>query len=301
MAARKLAACIPAILALAAATSVTPAPAAPAPEVAAPATPAPVTPAPMTPVPATPPYPRESLPPSVAAVMASGYLPQASRPDSRVLVPPPPAPGSAAQARDDAAAQAALAQKGGARWDLATRDAQLTIPHMTENFACALGVQLTAQTTPKILAVLSQATPDLAFSTFGAKTTYKRPRPFMVNGGPTCTPDQEALLRRDGSYPSGHSAIGWGWGLILAEIAPDRGDAVLARGRAFGQSRVMCNVHWQSDVDEGRTVAAATVARLHADPRFRADLDAARAEWQALARPPAAASCATEAETLAHG
>jgi acid phosphatase (class A) len=64
----------------------------------------------------------------------------------------------------------------------------------------------------------------------------------------------------------------------------------------------MCNVHWQSDVDEGRTVAAATVARLHADPRFSADLDAARTEWPALARPAAAApACATETQVLAHG
>jgi acid phosphatase (class A) len=64
----------------------------------------------------------------------------------------------------------------------------------------------------------------------------------------------------------------------LTEIAPDRADALLARGRSFGESRVICGVHWQSDVVAGRLVGAGTVARLHADPVFRADLEAARKE-----------------------
>ena len=55
-------------------------------------------------------------------------------------------------------------------------------------------------------------------------------------------------------------------------------DAILARGRAFGESRMVCNVHWQSEVIAGRFMGAATVARLHADPGFTADLAAAKAE-----------------------
>ena len=66
--------------------------------------------------------------------------------------------------------------------------------------------------------------------------------------------------------------------MILTEIAPDRTDALVARGRAFGRSRVVCNVHWESDVIEGRFMGAATLARLHADPAFRADLEAGKAE-----------------------
>ena len=53
---------------------------------------------------------------------------------------------------------------------------------------------------------------------------------------------------------------------------------ILARGRAFGESRIICNVHWHSDVVEGRLVGSAAVARLHADPAFHADLEAAKAE-----------------------
>ena len=86
----------------------------------------------------------------------------------------------------------------------------------------------------------------------------------------------------DGSYPSGHTAVGWAWALILTEIAPDRADEILARGRAFGESRIVCNLHWHSDVVEGRFVGAAAVARLRSDPAFCAELEAARAEVEAV-------------------
>jgi acid phosphatase (class A) len=122
----------------------------------------------------------------------------------------------------------------------------------------------------------------------------------MVNGEPICTPEDEEALRGNGSYPSGHAAIGWGWALILTELAPERGTELLARGRAFAESRMFCNVHWWSDVVEGQRMGAAAVARLHADPVFRAQLDQARGEVDALlaSGEPPARDCAAEAAAL---
>ena len=57
---------------------------------------------------------------------------------------------------------------------------------------------------------------------------------------------------------------------------------ILDRGRAFGESRVVCNVHWYSDVVAGRLMGASAVARLHANPAFRAELEAAKAEFAEL-------------------
>ena len=85
-------------------------------------------------------------------------------------------------------------------------------------------------------------------------------------------------MEKNGSYPSGHAAIGWAWALLSTEISPDQSDAILARGLAFGDSRIICNVHWQSDVIEGRLMGASVIARLHADPIFRADIEAAKTE-----------------------
>ncbi|HEY9235716.1 MAG TPA: phosphatase PAP2 family protein [Phenylobacterium sp.] len=208
----------------------------------------------------------------------AGYLASGAAPNSLTLLPAPPQAGSAAQARDDDASKDALAMSGGPRWRLATEDAELGFPQAAETFSCSLGVKVSPETTPRLYTLLRRSLADAGMSTYPTKNKYKRQRPFMVNHAPICTPAIEARLRNDGSYPSGHSAIGWAWALILAEAAPDRADAVLARGRAFSQSRVVCNVHWQSDVDEGRTMGAAAVAKLHDDATFRADLDAARAE-----------------------
>jgi acid phosphatase (class A) len=49
---------------------------------------------------------------------------------------------------------------------------------------------------------------------------------------------------KDDSYPSGHTAIGLAWALILCELFPENANLILDRGRAFGESRVVCNVHW---------------------------------------------------------
>ena len=105
---------------------------------------------------------------------------------------------------------------------------------------------------------------------------------FTVNNTPICTPDDEALLRKDGSYPSGHTAIGWAWALILAEVFPEQSDAILERGKQFGISRNICNVHWHSDVVTGRMMGAAAVAMLHSNTDFMIDLEAAKKEVKAL-------------------
>ncbi|MEA5125920.1 acid phosphatase [Xanthomonas floridensis] len=238
---------------------------------------------------------------SVIATDARGYLEKDQLPDSLRLVPPPPADSSAALANDEAVAKAMLALRDTPRWNLATQDAALSFPAAATHFSCALGVQVDQASTPHLLRLLERSMRDASSSTSAAKAHFQRPRPFMRNAQPMCTPDDDASLRKNGSYPSGHTAIGWAWGLILSEIAPAQRDALLARGRAFGDSRLVCNVHWQSDVLQGRVMGAATVAALHGDPAFEKDLAAARKEIDAArATPlPAAAATACAAENAA--
>ena len=107
----------------------------------------------------------------------------------------------------------------------------------------------------------------------------------MAKKLPSCTPKDEAALGKDGSYPSGHAAIGWMVALVLTDLAPDKTDPLLQRGYDFGQSRVLCRVHWQSDVDAGRLMASATFARLQSDPLFQAQRELARAEMKRAATP----------------
>ena len=149
--------------------------------------------------------------------------------------------------------------------------------------------------------LLRRSLVDAAMATRAAKERYQRPRPFVENGAPTCTPDDEAALRGNGSYPSGHVAIGWVWALVLTQAVPGHTEALIARGRSFGESRAVCNVHWQSDILAGRFMAAGTFARLQSDAAFRADVAAASVEL-AAARTRGQApdrDCAAEAAAMA--
>ncbi len=227
----------------------------------------------------------QSIPSAVKEIrpgILAGYLQPEALPNSLALIPPPPAEGSAALALDEEVSRKSIKLRGTTRWELAIEDANLMFPQAAGTFSCTLGVPITEQDAPHIYMLLRRTLADAGLSTYTAKNNYQRTRPFMKNKEPTCTPDEEAHLQKDGSYPSGHTAIGWAWALILSEIAPERADAILARGRAFGESRNVCNVHWHSDVVEGRFMGAAAVARLHADPAFRAEIEAAKAELEAV-------------------
>ncbi len=239
--------------------------------------------------------------PEIRLGILKGYLPQEALPDSAALLPPPPAIGSAAAALDQDVARANLALRDTPRWRLATMDANLVFPEAAGAFSCALGAPITQQDTPRLYQMLRRVLTDAGFATFAAKDKYQHARPFMLDGQPICTPDKEKDLREQGSYPSGHTSVGWAWALLLAEASPAESTAILARGRAFGESRIVCNVHWRSDVIEGQFIGAATVARLHDEPEFLADLAAAKIELAAARAKnlPPQRDCKFEAEALA--
>ena len=239
--------------------------------------------------------------PEIVPGRLAGYLLPQALSNSLALLPPPPVSGSAALALDEEVSRKSLDLRGTPRWELAAEDADLMFPQAAGTFSCTLNAPITEQDTPHLYMLLRRILTDAGLSASRAKMNYQRKRPFVVNKKPICTPDWEGHLRKDGSYPSGHTAIGWAWALILCEIAPEQTEAILARGRAFGESRVICNVHWQSDVIEGLLMGAATIARLHADPQFRVDVEAAKAELAAVRAKglQPTRDCKAEAEALA--
>ena len=231
----------------------------------------------------------------------NGYLNPKQLPNSLALLPAPPAADSAQQAADLDTYKRTRALRDTPRWALATKDANLTFPAAASTFECALQMPISQQATPNLNMLLRRTLLDAGLATYAAKDKYNRQRPFVVAGGATCTPGEEAALAKDGSYPSGHTSIGWAWALVLTQAAPQNMDALLQRGYAFGQSRVICGVHWQSDVDAGRVIGAAAVARLQSDETFKAQLALARdeiAQAQARGAKPTI-DCTAEAAALA--
>jgi acid phosphatase (class A) len=228
------------------------------------------------------------------------YLAPADVPNSVAILPAPPAAGSAQQAGDKATFEATRALKGSPRWGLAQRDAVLTPQALATSFSCAVGVALTPKTVPALFTIMDRAKADVAVGYSRAKDFYQRKRPFVGNDLPICVP-RDPFLAANGSYPSGHTTIGETLALVLAAADPERSEQILTRGRVFGESRIVCGVHWSSDVEAGLVTGATVFAALEGSGDFRADLEALRRQ---IAAAPAggtqAGECQVETDAATH-
>lgn len=235
---------------------------------------------------------------SLTGSQADPYLARGAY-DARQAVPPPPPAGSAADQRDRAVFLATRRLKDTPRWSLAKQDASKA--GVVDAYSCALGVTPSRRATPRLAAMLERIARDVRPAVSAPKRLYDRKRPYQVDRGAICV-RSGLVTALTPDYPSGHATWGWTVGLVLARAQPERAEAVLARARAYGESRVVCGVHNASSVEAGRLNAAALVKTLETSPAFAADLaavgrelDAARAAGPA----PDPARCAAEAAVLA--
>ncbi len=229
------------------------------------------------------------------------YLADTALPDAVRILPPPPAHNAPLDMADRAAFTNTRALKGSPRWEIAANDVAEGAAAVLENFACVLGTRIDQARVPAVITLLERARLDLAHATRGPKVHYRRLRPFVGNEAPICVQRTQALADSF-SYPSGHATQGWAYALILASLVPEKATAILARGRAYGESRVVCGVHWLSDVAAGRLTGTTVFATLMGDPGFRADLDRARAELRGAlsggSSAPDQAVCTRESDAL---
>jgi len=194
----------------------------------------------------------------------------------------PPAPESAA-ARDDLAVLNWLQrhrtpQMVATTWSTLGRDVAL--------FSPALGVDM-SQSTPRVelglgafLALVDQASNRI-------KDIVLRPRPYASHAHlKPCLPPERGF-----SFPSGHSTWYQAAAELLGDLLPERRERLLMIGAYGGANRVMCGVHYPSDVDAAQRLGRAAAAQIIASPQwrsFRAD-PGIRAELQRVrdARPEA--------------
>ncbi|MEM9964787.1 MAG: phosphatase PAP2 family protein [Asticcacaulis sp.] len=209
-----------------------------------------------------------------------GYLTRSDGVNAARYLPPPPQMGSEREATDIAIYHKTRALEGTTRWALAAQDTEVETPEAPfKAFECALGFRIAPEQAPVLAHLLGAVLPDVEIAQHEVKSTV-RPRPYVREPLPMCI--SGAALSRSSSYPSGHSAIGFAWGLILTEIAPDKGEAIIRRSVAYGESRAVCGFHYISDVEAGRIMGAGLVAGLQSNAKFRSDIEVAKAEVAAI-------------------
>lgn len=209
-----------------------------------------------------------------------GYLATSDRPDLTTVLAAPPVAGSALYRGNAEVFRETRALEGSPRWALATRD---VTGDMYDHFAEALGVRVTADRAPVLTALLHRAGADR--SVVGdAKTHWATQRPYIGTDATICEAKSDHLAGNP-DYPSGHSAHGMHVAMILAELAPQRADALYARGREYAESRYICGSHSYAAAEAGLLSGAVIYGSEQASETFRRDMEAARAELQTLLEP----------------
>ena len=191
------------------------------------------------------------------------------------LLPAPPAQGSAAEAIElgqvrKIVAAASPERVGQARWDDAHEDPSI--------FDGVMGRRLADL--PATWALLRTIQNDTDLTVNLAKLHFARIRPWGIDPSlPNC--DAGKGKKAVGSYPSGHSGLGYSVGWVLAQLVPEKAPAILARAQDYAFSREICGVHFPSDTEASHVVATLVAVRLFADPRLASRIAAARAELAA--------------------
>ncbi|BCI72097.1 Membrane-associated phospholipid phosphatase [Sphingomonas sp. S17] len=210
----------------------------------------------------------------------TGYLPVGEGLDLATILPGPPTPGSPRAKADAQLFRDSRAMQGSPRWQQATADVS---SDLGDRFATALGFRPDWSRLPVTKTLIARFDADRSAAIRVGKAHWQSARPFIGTDLPICEPRTPSLIA-NGDYPSGHTAHGWGFALIMAELLPDRAQAILARGRDYGDSRWICGSHTMSAVEGGYLAASAIVAREHGDAAFRRDMAAAAEELAAYRR-----------------
>ena len=217
---------------------------------------------------------------SAIAWSAKPYLKKNEMPDATNYLPAPPDSSYMLMAGDYGRYWWGKSLRPTERGERARQDAECNADYICRIFSPAMGITLSKDSTPAIYELLNRAVETIDLGDHKAKAFYSRRRPYMVFDEPTLVPNDEEVLRKNGSYPSGHTVCGWSAALLLTEINPDAAEEILRIGYEYGQSRVIAGFHWQSDVDAGRAVAAAGYAFLHSNKDFLQQMTKAKLEFR---------------------
>jgi acid phosphatase (class A) len=142
-------------------------------------------------------------------------------------------------------------------------------------FKTVLGPGFTAEALPVTAALSAHVRKDESAADSPLKKIYRRPRPYQLDSTlhPVC-----ALNAEPTSYPSGHTLSGYLLAFTLVQLVPEKRQQIFDRANEYVHNRLICGVHYASDIEASRMVAYAVFGSLTASPKFQQDLATASEE-----------------------
>lgn len=142
-------------------------------------------------------------------------------------------------------------------------------------FRTVLGDNFRPEELPLTAALSAHVHGDEPVASSSMKALFKRPRPYQFDSTlhPVCKTTTEP-----NSYPSGHTLSGYLEAFTLAQMVPEKRREILERADDYAHNRLVCGVHYPSDIAASRNAAYAVFGYMLGTPRFQMELAAARAE-----------------------
>jgi len=75
--------------------------------------------------------------------------------------------------------------------------------------------------------------------------------------------------------------MGYSMAVVLTHLLPASASAIMERAKAYGENRLVCGDHYRSDIVAGQALGSVLAEELLANPTFKSDFEAAKAELAA--------------------
>ncbi len=137
-----------------------------------------------------------------------------------------------------------------------------------------LGAKYSEATHPKLFALLRHAASDAWRIGDNTQEFWGRKRPWLVD-------DRVQLLVKPitrPSYPSGHSTTNHTWAHVLSELFPNKRAVLFKHAYSIGENRMRGGVHYPSDVEAGKRLAAMIYKKMQLNVAYQRELHAAHEE-----------------------
>jgi len=188
------------------------------------------------------------------------------------FLPPPPVEGSAAAKAEMKEVNDIIARSSAAEIAAAAKDDADETPDIFNN---AIGFDV--KTRPETFKLLTLAAGEEETDTKRAKLFFHRKRPWVIDPAvKTCT--LEKLNQVPNSYPSGHASLAYSLGVVLTHLMPEKSQAILTRASEYAEHRLVCGMHFRSDIVASQGYGTLLALRLMENPVFMAQMEKAKAE-----------------------